>query len=120
MIDRVAFAWRGDSYRLNRGTVSFWPRARLIATPDAAMPLRLLTDETQFLAFSQQQGCAATGAHAEQDPCTATVHDLEGRGYTVWSVAQALAHITAAPDSDAASHLVACLTQWFFLEKLPL
>ena len=120
MIDRVAFAWRGESYRLNRGTVSFWPYARLIATPDTQMPLCLLTTETQFLAFAQQQGCVATGEHAEQDPCTVTVHDLEGRGYTVWSVSQALDHIPAAPDSDAASHLVACLTQWFFLEKLPL
>ena len=120
MIDRVAFAWRGESYRLNRGTVSFWPDARLVATPDAAMPLWLLTDETQFLAFAQQQACATTGEHAAQDLCTEAVHDLEGSGYTVWSVAQALADITAAPESEAASHLVACLTQWFFLEKLPL
>ncbi|MCB1695228.1 MAG: hypothetical protein KDI34_03290 [Halioglobus sp.] len=120
MMDRIALQWRGETYRLNRGTVSFWPRARLIANPEEATPLRLVTDEAQWLAFAQQQGCVVEGESAEQDPCTATVHALEGGGYTVWSVAQALDHIEVAPESDAASHLMACLTQWFFLEKLPL
>lgn len=120
MIDRYAFAWRGERYRLNRGTVSFWPRARLIANPDQEIPLCLVINDAQFLAFSQQQGCAVDGEHAEQEHFIASVHALERRGYSVWSVAQALAHIAAAPESIGASHLVACLTQWFFIEKLPL
>ena len=63
----------------------------------------------------QQVGIRATGLFKHgRLRCGAT------DGLHIESVAQALDHIEVAPESDAASHLMACLTQWFFLEKLPL
>ena len=119
MIDRYAVQWRQATYRLNRGTWSCWPQARLIAVPDETPPLHLVTNEMQFLAFSIQHGCVVDSALSEHDQCVACSVDLESRGYTVWTAAQALAYVGSAPETETASHLVACLTQWFFLEKLP-
>ena len=119
MIDRYAFQWRDNTYCLNRGTVSFWPQARLIANPNEAPSLYLVTDENQFLAYALQHGCVVEGEYAEQDPCAACAIDLERRGYAVWTIAQALDYIDTSPKTEAAAHLMACLTQWFFIEKLP-
>lgn len=116
---RGVFHWHGDSYRINRGTWSYWSGARLIAYPDTSLPLRLIARDAELITFAGANECVADPKLSEQAACTVCVVALTQKGFTVWSIVDALAHIQASPESGTATALIDALVRWFFLEKLP-
>ncbi len=110
--------WRDDTYRLDRGTLAFWPRARFVAAPEEETKLKLITKNDLFLAFADQSGCDLDTELNEEAQCAACVEQLGNLGYTVWSINRAMETIGASPDTKVASDLIECLMRWFFIEKI--
>lgn len=115
---RRSFQWRDATYRLDRGTIEFWPRARLVAAPDGESGLQFVTNDNLFLAFADKAGCDLDGELNEAVQCAACIEKLGNLDYTVWSINQAMETIGATPDTKVASDLIECLVRWFFIEKI--
>jgi len=118
MANRYIFQWRGDTYRLDRGTLAFWPRTRLVAAPDEKTGLQLFTNDELLLAFADQCGCGLDSELNEAAQCAECIEKLGNLGYTVWSINGAMETIGASPDTKVASDLIECLVRWFFIEKI--
>ena len=118
MVNRYTFQWRDATYRLDRGTIAFWSRARLVAAPDGETGLQLVTNDDLFLAFADKAGCDLDSELGEAAQCAASIEKLGNLGYTVWSINQAMETIGASPDTKVASDLIECLVRWFFIEKI--
>tara|TARA_R110001592_G_C13187169_1_gene751806 strand:- start:610 stop:993 length:384 start_codon:yes stop_codon:yes gene_type:complete len=119
MGDIGVFQWREERYRLNRTTLAFWPRARMIMPPADGFALRLVTNDKQLLTIATETKIDVPDTTSPQEFAAACINLLREHSYRVWSVEEALAHIQEAPDSSVAAALVPCLEQWFFLEKFP-
>ena len=117
MLNRYTFQWRDDTYRLDRGTLAFWPRARVVAAPDGDTELQLIPKDDLFLAFADKSGCELDSELSEEAQCAACIENLGNLGYTVWSINRAMETIRASPDTRVASDLIECLMRWFFIEK---
>jgi hypothetical protein len=115
---RRSFKWREDLYSLDRATLTHWPNARLIAYPEDDGGLRLITSDALFVAFATNLGCAIeTENPLEQQAADCRV-ELLNRGYSVWSIREAVELIIASPESDVATGLITCLEHWFFIQKI--
>jgi hypothetical protein len=117
-MNRYLFQWRNTTYRLDRGTIAFWPSARLVAAPDGEKGLQLFTNDDLFIVFAEKAGCDLDSELGEAAQCAVCIEKLGTLGYAVWSINQAMETIGATPDTKVASDLMECLVRWFFIEKI--
>jgi hypothetical protein len=115
---RRSFQWREDIYSLDRVTLAHWPNARLIACPEDDGGLRLTTSDALFVVFAERLGCDnETEKPLEQQAADCQV-ELLNRGYSVWTIREAVEVIIASPESDVATVLISRLEHWFFIQKI--
>lgn len=115
-MDRYTFRWRDETYRVERGTVAFWPNARIIRGVADQLSFTLTATDALFCQFTLAQDI-----QGEEDERPDTVSQcrifLEAAGFTIYSFSDALALIQSAPDAPEAEQLIARLTHWFFIAK---
>ena len=121
-MQRTGFALGEHRYRLNRATLAFWPQAWVVADPDpdpdANRGCRVMVDGPQFISFARQLGCESDEDIPENERCAQCRRELVERDYSVWSIGEAIERVSTAPDDEAVAELLACLENWFFIEKV--
>lgn len=103
---------------MDRGTVAFWPKARIIRVVDDHPSVTLTATDLLFHKYTLGQEICLDesvdiGNTAEQWSIL-----LEAHGYGVLTVREALELIQSAPDSTDAEQFIACLVRWFFIAKI--
>lgn len=119
-MQRTGFPWGEHRYRLNRATLAFWPQAWVVADPDpdASCGYRVVGDGLQLISFAKQLGWQFDEDSLESERFAECRRDLVKRGYSVWSIWEALERVTTSPNDEAVAELLACLENWFFVEKV--
>jgi hypothetical protein len=115
---RRSFKWREDLYSLDRATLTHWPNARLIACPEDDGGFRLTTSDAPFVAFAERLGCDIETKKPLEQQVTDCQLALLNRGYSVWTIREAVEVIIASPESDVATVLISHLEHWFFIQKI--
>lgn len=115
-MDRYTFRWRDETYRVERGTVAFWPNARIIRGVSDQLSFTLTATDALFCQFTLAQDIPWE-EDERPDTVAQCTTSLEAAGFTIDTFREALALIQSAPDAPEAEPLVACLTRWFFIAK---
>lgn len=115
-MDRYTFRWRDETYRVERGTVAFWPSARVIRGDCDPPSFTLTATEALFCTFTLAQDIEWE-EDERPDTLAQCTTSLEAAGFTIYTFSEALALIQSAPGAPEAEPLIACLTRWFFIAK---
>ena len=113
-----SFTWRDNLYTLDQATLTQWPHARLIKSPDTDVGLRMAPTPELFVKFASNLQCAIDDGAPLAQQWTEARSALLNLGYAVWSVPEVVEHILESPDIDLAAELVAGLEHWFFYQKI--
>ena len=115
---RCSFKWREELYSLDRATLTHWPQARLIACSEDDGGLRVTTSDALFVVFATNLDCAIETEKLLEEQAIDCQVELLNRGYSVWSISEAIELIIASPESDVATVLISRLEHWFFIQKI--
>ena len=115
---RAGFTVGAQHYRVNGTTLAYWPQTHIVFCAGVEPGPRLITAGPQFIAFARHLGCEVDADSPENEQCADCRRDLVDRGHFVWTIWDALERLSTAPEDEVTANLLACLENWFFVEKI--